>query len=100
MVLARDIYRNDNPVGMPVCGKGTVLTDALISRLEQIDVQTLYVEGRPVREEGEVSLEEMLAILDRRFEKVKDDPLAAKLNSIYSEYLRHSMGEDGGRKAE
>ena len=95
MVLARDVFRNDSPVGMPVCGKGTVLTDVLISRFQQINVNTLYVEGRPVKEEGDASLEEMIAMLDRRFEKVRHDPLAVKLNWIYTEYLKRSMGEDG-----
>jgi hypothetical protein len=100
MVLARDVFRNDSPVGMPACGKGTVLTDVLLSRFEQINVQSIYVEGHPVKEAGDVSLEEMIARLDRRFEKVRQDPIAAKLKSIYAEYLKRSMGEDGGRQAE
>lgn len=102
MTLARDVYRNesDNPVGMPVCGKGTVLTDVLISRLDHLDVKTVYVEGHPVWTEGERTLGDMLHDLDARFEKVRNDPLTSKLQTIYANYLKNSMGESGGRQAE
>jgi len=99
MVLARDVFRGDSPAGMPVCGKGTVLTDALISRLEHLDIQSIYVEGHPVLEAGERSLEDVLRDLDKRFEKVADDPLTTKLHNIYKAYLIKSMGDDGGREA-
>jgi hypothetical protein len=97
MVLARDVFRNNNPVGMPVCGKKTVLTDALITRLDHLDVKSVYVEGHPVWEEGDRSTEDLLAGLDRRFEKVRNDPLTAKLYDIYADYLKRSMGDDGER---
>jgi hypothetical protein len=97
MVLARDVFRNNNPVGMPVCGKMTVLTDALITRLDHLDVKSIYVEGHPVWEEGDRTAGELLSDLDRRFAKVRNDPLTAKLYDIYADYLKRSMGEDGGR---
>jgi len=100
MVLARDVFRNDSPAGMPICGKDTVLTDTLIARLDHLDTKTIYVEGHPVWTEGERSLDDMLQDLDRRFEKVREDPLMVKLQDIYAAYLKQSMGEDGGRKAE
>lgn len=99
MVLARDVFRGDSPAGMPICGKGTVLTDALIARLDHLDIQTLYVEGHPVWDEGDRSLDDVLRDLDKRFEKVADDPLATKLHDIYKAYLIKSMGDDGGREA-
>jgi hypothetical protein len=61
-----------------------------------MDVQSVYVEGHPVWEDGERSLEDMLCDLDTRFEKVKHDPLTAKLHDIYADYLKRSMGDDGG----
>ena len=97
MVLARDVFRNDSPSGMPICGKETVLTDSLIARLEQLDVQSVYVDGHPVWQEGERTLEDMLHELDRRFEKVRQDPLTGKLYEIHVCYLKRSMGEDVGR---
>jgi len=92
MVLARDVFRGDSPVGMPVCGKETVLTDSLITRLDQMDVQTVYVDGHPVWEEGERTFDELLQNLDMRFEKSRQEPLNSMLYDIYKAYLAKSMG--------
>lgn len=100
MVLARDVYRNDNPTGIPICGKETVLTNVLITRLDRLDVKTVYVEGHPVWADGDRSLDDMLLDLEKRFEKVRHDSLTSKLFDIYVEYLKRSMGENGGRKAD
>ena len=100
MVLARDVFRGDNQVGIPICGKGTVLTDSLIERLERLDVQTVHVEGHPVWADGDRSLDDMLRDLDKRFEKVLDDPLTARLHDICKAQLIKSMGDDSGREAE
>jgi hypothetical protein len=100
MVIARDIYRNDTVTGIPICGKGADLTDSLIDRLGHLDIKSLYVEGHPVREEGDRSIEDLLRELDLRFEKVRQDPLTEKLYEIYADYLKRSMGESGERKAE
>lgn len=100
MVLARDVFRGNSPMGIPICGKGTVLTDSLVARLDNMDVQSIYVEGHPVWEEGGQSLDEMLADLDRRFSKVRSNPHMEKLYDIYKNYLTRSMGGDGGRQAE
>lgn len=97
MVLARDVFRNDSPVGMPICGKHTVLSDTLIARLDNLNVKSVYVEGHPVWEDGDSSLQEMLAELDRRFEKVRNDPLTLKVYEMFVEHLKRSMGDDGGR---
>ncbi len=97
MILAREVYRSDNSSGAPICGKDTVLSDALIARLENMDVQTVYVEGNLCGDEGGRSLEDMLAELDRRFSKVRSNPLSEILHDIYSDYLKRSMGDGGGR---
>jgi hypothetical protein len=99
MVLARDVFRGDSPAGMPVCGKGTILSDALIARLEHLDIQSVYVEGHPVWADGDRSLDDVLRDLEKRFEKVAHDPLTTKLYDIYKAYLSKSMGDDGGREA-
>jgi hypothetical protein len=99
LVLARDVFRGDSAAGMPVCGKGTVLTDGLIARLELLDIASVYVEGHPVWEDGDRSLDDVLRDLGKRFEKVADDPLTAKLYDIYKAYLTKSMGDDGEREA-
>jgi len=100
MTLARDVFRNDSPVGIPICGKGTELTDSLIMRFENMDVQTVYVEGHPVWEEGERSYDELLREMDGRFSKTLNEPLNLKLYDVYKAYLIKSMGGDSDRQAE
>ena len=100
MSLARDVFRGDSPIGMPVCGKGTELTDALIARFDNMDIQTVYVEGHPVWEEGERSFDDLQRELEGRFIKTLQEPLNVMLYDIYKAYLIKSMGGDSGRKAE
>ena len=100
MILARDVFRSEPASGIPICGRGTELTEPLIARLGNLNIQSMYVEGHPVWEEGDRGLDDILRELDSRFEKVRQDPLTYKLHDIYADYLRRSMGESGGRKAE
>lgn len=100
MILARDIFRNDSHGGNPICGKDTLLTEELITRLDRLDVKSVYVQGHPVWSDGDRSLDDLLEGLDQRFQKVRQDPLTSKLYDIYVEYLKRSVGDDGGRKAE
>jgi len=100
MVLARAVFRNDSPSGNPVCGKDVVLTDSLIARLETMDVKAVYIKGHPVRQPGDPTLDDMLRDLDLRFEKVIQDPLMGKLHAVYTDYLKRSMGDDGGGKTD
>ncbi|HXE96958.1 MAG TPA: hypothetical protein VN642_11165 [Dongiaceae bacterium] len=100
MTLARDVFRGNSPSGIPVCGKGTVLTDVLIKRLENMDVQTVYVEGHPVLEEGELSFDDHLRELDGRFIKTLHEPLNAMLYNIYKAHLIKSMGGESDQEAE
>jgi hypothetical protein len=100
MTLARDVFRGDSPIGMPICAKGTELTAALIARFENMDVQTVHVEGHPVWEEGERSFDDLLCGLDGRFSKTLQNPLNVILYDIYKAYLIKSMGGDSDRKAE
>jgi hypothetical protein len=101
MLLARDVYRpHEGLSAMPICGSGTKLTDDLLARLEALGVQTIYVEGHPVWEEGGSSLDDLLADLEKRFEKVRHDPLTSMLYDIHVDYLRRSMGDAGGRQTQ
>ena len=51
MILARDVFRGESAIGIPICGKDTELTDTLIARLEGMKIQSVYVVGasRPGR---------------------------------------------------
>lgn len=98
MILARDVFRGDSQIGMPICGKDTLLTDTLITRLEHMDVQSVYVEGHPVWEDGERSFDDLLHELDLRFEKCRQNPLNAMLYDLCKAHLTKSMGGEGGRQ--
>lgn len=100
MILARDVFRGDSPTGMPICGKDTVLTDSLITRLDTMDVQSVCVEGTLVGEEGARSFDDLLCELDQRFEKSRQNPLNAVLYDICKAHLTKSKGGEGGRQAE
>ncbi len=97
MVLAQEIKNSDNPSGMTICGKGVKLTESLISRLTQMGVQSVSVEGHPVKVEGDATLEDMLAKLDKRFSRVEDDDLMKKVKEMYRKQIFRSMGETDGR---
>jgi hypothetical protein len=97
MVLGKDIKNSDDPAAMTVCGKGVKLTESLIERLGQMGIQSLIVEGHPVKIAGESTLEEMLAALEKRFTRVHDDPLMMKLKDIYRKRITQSMGDSDGR---
>lgn len=97
MVIAKDIKNSDDPSSMTICGKGVILTEPLIDRLQQKGVQSITVEGHPVHEEGEATLEQMLAALDVRFSRVADDPLMMKIKAVYRDLIIRSMGDSDGR---
>jgi hypothetical protein len=99
MILVRDVFRGNSVSGMPVCGKGTELTESLIDRFESMDVLTVYVEGHPVWEEGECSVDDLLRQLDIRFSKTLQEPLNALLYNIYKAYLTRSTGGDSEKQA-
>ncbi len=100
MVLGRDVFKNDSPAGIPICGKGTTLTDSLIMRLQNMGVQSIYVEGHPVQLDGDKSLDDQIVDLERRFSKVTDNRLNLILLDIYRRHITASMGDDSGRPAE
>jgi hypothetical protein len=100
MVLARDVFRNGNSTGFPVCSKNTVLTETLITRLENMDIAFIHVKGHLLPLDGDRSLGDILHDLEHRFVKVRQDPLMATLHDIYADYYRRLMGDDGGRQTE
>jgi hypothetical protein len=100
MSLARDVFRSNSPIGMPICSNGTELTDALIARFEDMNVQTVHVVGHPVWEKGECSFNDLLRELDGRFSKTLQNPPDVMLYNIYKAYLSKSMGADSDRQPE
>jgi len=92
MVLARDVRKDEDDVSPPICGRGIPLSEALIARLEKMGIQAVTVEGKPVIMEGDKTPDEMIALLDRRFSRVMDDPLMAGLKEIYRELIPKPTG--------
>jgi hypothetical protein len=93
MVLGRDILRDDNASGPPICGRGIKLTSSLIDRLKRMGVQSITVEGNPISMAGDRSHEEILKALDERFRKVEGDPLTVRLKNVYRQFYGKNSGE-------
>ena len=97
MVVAKEIKSSDDPSSMTICGKGIKLSESLIDRLRQMGIQSITVEGRPVKMDGETSVEDMLAALEKRFGRVSDDPLMMKIKEMYRNHILRSMGAPNGK---
>ncbi len=94
MVLAREVWSSNEPNARVLCGKGIVLTETLISRLRQMGIESVSVEGLPVEAEEGQAAEDLLAALDLRFSRVTHDPLMMKIKEIYRRRILWSMRED------
>jgi hypothetical protein len=73
-----------NEAGMILLGEGTVLTNALIERLQNMNVSSIYIEGAS---EPERSKEDMLSEIDARFKKTEDEPYMGLLKRIFKEHI-------------
>ena len=71
MILAKDV---ENEEGRVLCGKGTELSACLVERLKKMDVTHVTVEGHPVEDGNEKSLDQELHEIERRFSRVKHIP--------------------------
>ncbi|MDH4321475.1 MAG: hypothetical protein OEV73_08270 [Desulfobulbaceae bacterium] len=71
MILAKDV---ETAEGRVLCGKGTELTGCLVERLKKMEVTHVTVEGHPVEDANEKTLEQELLDIERRFSRVKHIP--------------------------
>jgi len=94
MVLAKEVFQRGSASTLPMCGKGVVLTEVLIERMIRLEIQTLSVEGHPVELPGELSLEEQLDRLDRRFQKVENEPRMIRIKEMFKKSFMKSR--EGG----
>lgn len=85
MVLAKPLLRGT----MVVLGEGTILTEAWISRIEDMDTSHLFVEGAP---EQTIPKEEALTQLDRRFRNVLDQPYMTTIKELVQEHIEGLYG--------
>ena len=71
MILAKPVT---NANGLPIVAAGTILDAAMIERLRQMDLPSVYVEGEALDSSGK-TLAELEAELDHRFRHVAHDPV-------------------------
>jgi hypothetical protein len=81
MVVARAIT---NDSGMVLLSEGTELTDSLITRLNRMDLRSIFVAGAPATGK---SREEMLEELDARFRKTEKEPHMGLIKSIIKDRI-------------
>ena len=81
MVLAKPLMGKN---GMVLLGEGTELNDRWIDRIQEMQLEGIFVEGTP---EPLVPLEEVIAGLDRRFEPVQEKPYMAMLYRIVRSHI-------------
>ena len=97
MVIAQPV---ENSSGQVLCAKGTALTDALIMRLERLDITHVTVAGHPVDDGKPVkTLEEDLADLDHRYRSVMDNKLMAALKMVVQKHIKKKHEELADEKA-
>ena len=80
MVLAKPLMRGT----MVILGEGTVLTKSWISRIEDMEITHLFIEGAA---EQAIPKEEALALLETRFRPVADQPLMQSLKNLIREHI-------------
>lgn len=80
MVLAKPITREN---GVVLMGEGTELNELLIEKLQDLDIKTILVKGRPLDfGEGEITLEQFETELEERFSTVASDKLCIQIKEI------------------
>lgn len=85
MILAKPVLRG----AMVILGEGTVLTETWISRIEDMEITQIFIEGAA---EQAIPKEEALAQLDRRFEKALDQPYMTPLKKLVKEHIEGLYG--------
>jgi len=95
MVLARDIVQNGTPSGPPICGKGTVLTDRLLERLNRLEITSVCVDGHPVDLPGEPTVESLITALENRFMRVGGDRRMVRIKELFRKKIEQSGRQAG-----
>jgi len=96
MVLAQPVYRQDGPV---LVGEGLTLTEAVIERIRQSGVATVWVEGTPLGPDGSVGdLRTLSGKLPFLFRRQKDNVFMMTLYSVISRHFAHTIAEQQARE--
>ena len=89
--MAQAVRRSDGPV---LIGEGFVLTEAVIGRIREAGIGSIWVEGNPLGPEGDVGnlrvLSEKLPFLFRR---QKDNVFMTTLCTVLSQHFGRRLAE-------
>ncbi len=88
MILAKPVT---NANGLPIVAAGTILDAAMIERLRQMDLPSVYVDGEALDSSGK-TLAELEAELDHRFRHVAHDPVQQLILQALRTHLRATHG--------
>jgi adenine deaminase len=88
MVLAKPVV---NANGLPIVAAGTILDVAMIERLRQMELTSVYVEGDALDSDGK-TLAELEAELDHRFRQVAQDPIQQLILRTLRTHVRATHG--------
>ena len=86
-VLAKPVARADGAVVAP---QGAELTESILRKLDMMGVETVVVEGEPVKLDGMVSgtnYDVRLARLDHLFRKHQDNPWMNQVKGMLRQYF-------------
>lgn len=70
--------------GMVILGEGVTLTPAWVERLQEMDIDGVYIDAP---DEQKLSKEEALLELDNRFQPVADKPYMIRLKAVLREHI-------------
>ncbi|MEW6429012.1 MAG: hypothetical protein AB1568_13360 [Thermodesulfobacteriota bacterium] len=93
MVLAREIVSGE---GRILCGRGTVLSAALLDRLQRMDITTVTVEGHPVADPDRKTPEQQIAEIEERFSRVDDIPALMRIKKRLVDRIKAQEDDGGG----
>ena len=86
MILSRPAEASN---GQILCAKGTELSEALIVRLERLEISNVTVEGNLVDDGSpRKTLEEEIAELDQRFSNVIINKLMMVLKNVVTKHIK------------
>jgi hypothetical protein len=86
MILSKPVV---NANGVTLVMEGTELTDSMVEKIREMDVDYVYVKGAPL---SGVSLEQMISDLDGRFEAVNGAPFMGLIKKALREHLESIYG--------
>jgi hypothetical protein len=86
MVLAKPVTNTNGVVMLP---EGAVLTHSMIRKMRDMDVEYASIKGEPA---DSASMDQVIADLNRRFEKVERAPHMETIKRLVREHLEGLYG--------